>query len=188
VGFFVFSKLAYNKSDKMDKQEIYRQLNNLSFYLKKNLLPKKEDIVKKVRGAPPRGDEPEGYFIKLFLAPLLREFFKGNLGGLIIEGINSKGQTQFKKDFFGSKPAPDFRFKQFNMVGEVNYDKLQLRPFVTALGQLITYIKSSKNETEQSKYGCLIFFNTEESKEPTEREKEFINLMWERENIFIMII
>jgi len=173
---------------KMDKQKIYHQLNNLGLYLKENLLPKKEDIVRKVRRATPKGGEPEGYFIKLFLAPLLREFLIENLEGLIIEGINSEGQTQFKKDFFGSKPAPDFRFKQFNMVGEVKYNKLRLRPFVTALGQLITYIESSKNETEQSKYGYLIFFNTKESKEPTEREKEFINLMWERENIFITII
>ena len=76
----------------------------------------------------------------------------------------------------------------FNLVGEVKYGKLRLRSFATALGQLIVYLESSKNETEQSQYGCLIFFNTEESKEPTEREKEFINLMWERENIFITII
>jgi len=175
----------------MHKQKIYHQLNNLGLYLKENLLPKKEDIVKKVRGATPKNGESEGYFIKLFLAPLLREFIKENLEGLIIEGINSKGQTQFKKEFFGSKPAPDFRFTTplpFNLVGEVKYGKLRLRSFATALGQLIVYLESSKNETEQSQYGYLIFFNTEESKELTEREKEFINLMWKRENMFITII
>ena len=174
----------------MDKQKIYHQLNNLGFYLKKNLILQKENVVKKVREATPKGGEPEGNFIKLFLAPLLREFLKVNLEGLIIEGIN-KGQTQFKNYFFGSKPASDFRFKEpltFNLIGEVKYGKLQLRSIATALGQLITYIESSKNESEQSQYGCLIFFNTKQSKEPTEREKEFINLMWERENIFITII
>ena len=155
----------------MDKQKIYHQLNNLDLYLKENLLPKKEDIVKKVQGATPKSGEPEGYFIKLFLAPLLREFLKENLEGLIIEGINSKGQTQFKKDFFGSKPAPDFRFKQFNMVGEVKYDKLRLRPFAIAIGQLITYIESSKNETKQSQYGCLIFFNTKKVKNKRNEKK-----------------
>jgi len=172
----------------MHKQKIYHQLNNLGLYLKENLLPKKEDIVKKVRGATPKGGEPEGYFIKLFLAPLLREFLKENLEGLTIEGINSKGRTQFKKDFFGSKPAPDFRFKQFNMVGEIKYDKLRLRPLATALGQLITYIESSKNESEPSQYGYLVFFNTNRSKKPTKQEEDFIRLIWERENIFITII
>lgn len=119
----------------MDKQKIYHQLNNLGLYLKENLLPKKEGIAKKVLGATPRGSEPEGYFIKLFLAPLLKEFLKENLEGLIIEGIN-KWQTQFKNYFFGSKPASDFRFKEpltFNLIGEVKYGKLQLRSIATAL-------------------------------------------------------
>jgi len=172
----------------MEKQEIYHQFNNLNLYLKERLLPQKEDIVKRVRGATPKGGEPEGHFIKLFLAPLLKEFFKENIGALIIEGINSKGQTQFKNYFFGSKPAPDFRFKQLDTVGEVKYDKLRLRPFITALGQLIAYIESSKKEVERSQYGCLIFFNTEVNEESVEQEEEFIKLMWERENIFFAII
>ena len=81
----------------MHKQKIYHQLNNLGLYLKENLLPKKEDIVKKVRGATPKGSEPEGYFIKLFLAPLLREFLKENLEGLIIEGKTAKAKPNLKR-------------------------------------------------------------------------------------------
>ena len=73
-------------------------------------------------------------------------------------------------------------------VGELKYDKLRLRPFITALGQLIAYIESSKKEVERSQYGCLIFFNTEVNEESVEQEEEFIKLMWERENIFVAII
>jgi len=172
----------------MDKQKIYYHLNSLSLYFKENLLPSKEYIVKKIIKETPVGGEPEGRFIKLFLAPLLKEFFKENPEGLIIEGIKSRCRTQFKNYFFGSKPAPDFILNQLDTVGEVKYDKLRLRSFATALGQLITYIESSKKEIIQSKYGYLIFFNTEKHKEPTEQEKKFINLMWEQDNIFISII
>ncbi len=172
----------------MDKQDIYQKLNNISLCLIENSLPKKESIVKKIREETPKGCEPEGRFIKIILAPLLKKFFKENSGGLIIEGVKSRGQTQFKNYFFSSMPAPDFRFKQLDIVGEVKYDKLRLRPFAIALGQLITYIESSKNEIVQSQYGYLIFFNIEKSKEPTEQEKKFINLLWKRDNIFITII
>jgi len=172
----------------MDKQKTYYKLSNLSLYLKENLLPRKEDIVKNVLESTPINGEPEGYFIKLFLAPLQINFLKENPEGLFIEGINSKGRTQFKKDFFGSKPAPDFIFKKYNTIGEVKYCKLRLRTFAVALGQLIAYIESSKNEVEKSQYGYLIFFNTEKRNGLTEQEKKFINLMWKRNNIFITII
>ena len=172
----------------MDKQEIYQKLNNISYYLKENLSSQKDDFIKRVQKATPKGCEPEGHFIKIVLSPLLEEFFKENLEGLIIEGVRSRGSTQFKNYFFGSRPAPDFRFNQLDTVGEVKYARLRLRSFATALGQLITYIESSKNEIVPSKYGYLIFFNTEKSKELQEQEKKFINLIWKRDNIFITII
>ena len=175
----------------MNKQEIYNFLNNLSLCLKDNLLTQKVKIVRKVKGVTPKGGEPEGNFIKLFLEPLIKEFLKEDSEGLIVEGIDSKGQTQFKGDFFGSKPAPDFRFKAplpFTLVGEVKYGKLQLRSLATALGQLITYIESSESEAEQSQYGYLVFFDTKGSNKITEKEKDFIKLIWKRENIFIAII
>ena len=54
----------------MNKQEVYDFLNNTSIYLKNNLQPQKYKIVMKVKEATPEGGEPEGYFIKLSLAPL----------------------------------------------------------------------------------------------------------------------
>jgi hypothetical protein len=175
----------------MNKQEVYNFLNNLSVYLEDNLQPQKEVIVAKVKEATPPGGEPEGNFIKLFLAPLLRNFCKHKFEGLIIEGINSKGRTQFKNYFFGSRPAPDFRFKEplpLSLVGEAKYCKLQLRSLAIGLGQLITYIESSNNELEPSQYGYLIFFNTGVSKKLSRQENNFIKLLWEQENIFITII
>jgi hypothetical protein len=175
----------------MNKQDVYDFLNNTSIYLKNNLQPQKEKIVMKVKEAVPKGGEPEGYFIKNFLAHLLSEFFKQKSEGLIIEGINSKGQTQFKNYFFNSRPAPDFRFKKslpFNLVGEFKYCKLQLRSIAIGVGQLMTYIESSKIESEPSQYGYLIFFNTGVSKELSTQENNFIRLLWEQENIFITII
>jgi len=171
----------------MNKQEVYNFLNSISAYLKDNMQSQKDTIVMKVRKATLKGGEPENYFIKLSLAPLLIKFFKQKSKGLIIEGINSRGQTQFKNYFFSSRPAPDFRFKEplpFNLVGENKYCKLQLRSIATGLGQLITYIESSKNESEPSQYGYLNFFNTGVSKELSTQENNFIKLLWERENIF----
>jgi hypothetical protein len=129
----------------MEKPEVYHFLVKLGDRLSARLSPRRDEIVSAVG----KGGEPEGRFMKLFLADSLREFFEDRSDSLVIEGINSKGKTQFKISFFGSKPGPDLVFNHphlFTFVGEVKFGPMRLREFATGIGQVIAYIESSRLE------------------------------------------
>ena len=160
---------------------------------------RKSRIIEKVRRETPKGREKEGNFVKLFLAPALTRYFLDYPLRVIIEGVNSEGATQFKNIFFGSRPAPDFSFKSesnlfsispfpLDTVGEVKYANLNFRSFVTGLGQIIGYLKASEFEQSPKIYGYYIFFNTDLDGSIRETDKGFLEELWEKENIFVVII
>lgn len=116
-------------------------------------------------------------------------------------GMNSKGETQFKSKFFGSRPAPDFLFnvKQQDLfhqpfpfpldtVGEVKYCDLKFQTFISGLGQIIGYLNASKFEKSPKIYGYYIFFNTDLNKIITKNDEKFLEEIWEKENVFTVII
>jgi len=173
----------------LNKKESYKFFTDLDSFLKNKLFPQKTSIIEQVRKATPNGNELEGSFIKVFLAPLLKDYFSDKVAGLAIEGV--VGTAQFKTIFFGSRPAPDFLFKNpilFNTVGEIKYCSLSPRQFALALGQLIIYMRGSKLEQNQADYGYMIFFNTSLNQDLAEPEQQFIKEIWGKENIFVTIL
>ena len=185
-----------------EKLRAKRKFEKLAKCLNSHLGGKKRriKIIRKVNRETPKGGEKEGVFIKLFLTPVLTSYFEHWSIEVIIEGVNSNGRTQFQDKFFGTKPAVDFLFEidkqkrlfstrhplpfPLNTVGEVKYGKLTFRSFVTGLGQIIGYLNASK----KFDYGYYIFFNTDIDKTITDRDRRFLDELWEKENIFVVII
>lgn len=169
------------------KQEVEQKLSQLTEELRKNLGGRKATIIKDVRANTPKGREQEGTFRKRFLVPVLENVFADD--GLIVEGIGSQGLTQFKNNFFGGKPAVDFIVSKPGIVGEVKYQPLSPSNFGGAVGQALVYLISSKQEEAKFPYGAVIFFTTRpEITTPTSTERQFIQLLWERDNIFVIVI
>ena len=187
------------EQEKLSAQKKFKKLEN---FLHSSLggQKRKLKIIKEVDKETPRGGEKEGNFIKFFLGPVLIKYFNTYPSvKVIIEGMNSGGGTQLKSEFFGSMPAFDFSFKSeanlfavspflLDTVGEVKYGKLTFRPFATGLGQIIGYLQASKLGESPKTYGYYIFFNTDIAKSITEKDKEFLEELWERENVFVVII
>jgi hypothetical protein len=187
-----------NAQEKLRAQKKFEKLKN---FLCSNLgsRNRKFNIIKKVDKNTSKSGEKEGNFVKLFLTPTLVKYFRNYPLRIIIEGANSKGETQLKNNFFGSKPAFDFSFKSetnlfstspfpLDTVGEVKYGNLNFRAFATGLGQIIGYLKASQFEANPKRYGYYIFFNTDLDKAITENDKKFLEEIWERENVFVVII
>ena len=186
-----------SKQEKLRAQKKFKKLERHLVFCLRN---RKEKIIRKVDKVTSKGGEKENAFIKLFLTPVLRNYFKDHCIEVIVEGVNSEGRTQFRNKFFGSKPAPDFLFRMdnqpklfnnrhpipfpLNTVGEVKYDKLTFRSFAIGLGQIIGYLNADK----RFEYGYYIFFNKDLNKDITDKDKEFLNKLWEKENIFVVII
>jgi len=185
---------------KQEKLRAQKKFKKLEKYLISCFANRKVKIIRKIDKETPREGEKEGIFIKLFLAPALSAYFKDRRIKVIVEGVNSNGETQFQDEFFGSKPAPDFLFRAdsqpmlvdnrrvlpfpLNTVGEVKYGKLTFSLFTKGLGQIIGYLNADK----KFDYGYYVFFNTNINKTITDRDKEFLEELWERENIFVVII
>ena len=164
---------------------------------------RKVKIIRKIEKETPKGGEKEGIFVKSFLCRVLFNYFRNSSIEVIIEGVNSEGRTQFKNKFLNSKPAVDFLFEKrpsglfpvshtilfpLETVGEVKYGDLNFRSFATGLGQIIGYLKASQFEASPKIYGYYIFFNTDGDKTITENDKKFLEELWEKENIFVVII
>lgn len=148
---------------------------------------RKGEIIERVRQGTPKGSESEGTFVKQFLAPLSREVLGRD--GVAIEGLGSNGLTQFKKSFFNAKPAPDFVARQLGIVGEAKYGKLTPRALSTGIGQALLYSESSKQEGLHLPYSVLVYFaNHPNAVELKLAEQEFINLLWERDSVFTIVI
>ena len=171
----------------LSKTKAYQQFKYLENHLKETIGNNKKSIISRVKSKTSYNHECEGVFIKSFLSKNLLNMFLDNI---IIEGIDSKGKTQFKKSFFGSKPAPDFVINNLlTVVGEVKYDSLTARSISLAIGQVLVYLKSSKYESYKYDYGCIIFFDKScKSDAIGEKEAEFIKYLWEHENIYLIII
>lgn len=172
---------------KITKSKTHKCFKKLEIDLKKTIGINKKFIVSQIRfDTPPKG-ESEGRFIKDFLSERLQNVFKNKI---VIEGVNSKGRTQFKLPFFKAKPAPDFIIEEpFCVIGEVKYCKLSTRKVGTAIGQILLYLVSSKEESTKYDYGCVIFFDTSiKLNKLQEKEVSFIEHLWKNENIFLIII
>lgn len=148
----------------------------------------KPDVLELVAANTKPGGEREGTFIKFALRNPLESLF-GSLG-LTIEGIQSKGRTQFKKDFFGKKPALDFVVHDLELVGEVKYCKLDLQSLATALGQPAMYIGASRAESQQFSYGATIFCNCASSATYCygEVERQFKLDLWEKQDLYLIVL
>jgi len=153
---------------KQEKLKAQKKFKKLEKYLISCFANRKVKIIRKIDKETPRGGEKEGIFIKLFLAPALSAYFKDRRIKVIVEGVNSNGETQFQDEFFG----------------EVKYGKLTFSLFTKGLGQIIGYLNADK----KFDYGYYVFFNTNINKTITDRDKEFLEELWERENIFVVII
>lgn len=190
------------EEEKLRTQKKFRALEN---FLRMNLggPKRKPQIIKRVDKKTPKGGNKEGNFVKLYLTHFLVKYFQEHSIEVIVEGVNSSGATQFKNKFFGSKPAIDFLFKSeglslfpaphiipfpLDTVGEVKYGSLSFRSFATGLGQIIGYLKASQFEASPKIYGYYIFFNTDVGKTVTENDKKFLEELWDKENIFVVII
>lgn len=184
-----------------DKPRALKKFNKLRNFLIGGLggRARKNIIIATINRKHKVSGEKEGLFIKHFLAPKLLQYFKQYPIEIYIEGVNSKGETQLKNRFFGSKPAFDFSFSSpttlfstpdfpLGTVGEVKYDKLTFRAFITGLGQVIGYRQAANAEGKHKSYGYYIFFNTELDKTLTENEKNFLKELWGKENIFVLVI
>ena len=189
----------------MAKREVYNLLIGLNHWLIENLPPKKE-VINGVKNGTPPGGEREGVFIKQFLYTRLKSFtedyFKGLVPedyqkqaneALIVEGI--KPTTQHCHFFFGSKPAPDFRFESpfpFTIAGEVKYSSSP-RDLRTLVGQTIIYVISGEAEKWHYDYGYGIFYDISDSqiiKEAGQNllEQKLHQELWDKFGIFIRII
>lgn len=188
-----------------EKIKAKKKFEKLENFLRGNLgnKNKKIEIIKKIRRKILKNKKKESEFVKEFLEPILSRYFQKHSIDVIVEGKNSIGRTQFKNEFFGVKPAIDFLFKhenpsifpsQYNVpfpldtVGEVKYEKLTFRNFAIGLGQIIGYLAASKFEQNPKIYGYYIFFNTDVDKSITDKDREFLDEIWEKENVFIVIL
>jgi len=184
-----------------EKLRAQRKFERLKHFLQARLgdKNKKLEIVREVQKTKGK----EAIFRKRFLFPVLNEYFKEHSIEVVTEGVNSEGRTRLRKEFLGVKPAVDFLFKPedpslfpspykipipLDSVGEVKYGKLNFRLFSTGLGQIIGYLKASQFEEKPKIYGYYIFFNTDVDKDITDRDREFLDELWEKENIFVVII
>jgi len=169
----------------MDKKELWPALKKFEGILKDKFRDNKEKIINEVGISS--GSYPEGYFVKNYLAKYLFDFFETYVH---IEGINSEGLTQYKNDFFCSKPAPDFIVKEpYNLVGEVKYCNLSTRELATAIGQAIMYLHSSRSEEFVYEFGLIICFDKSMKHTSLDSSEEIlIKELWDKENIFIVIV
>jgi len=127
------------KQEKLKVQKKFERLQRyLWFQLGGGDKKRKIKIIKRVKRKTPEGGKKESIFVKLFLVPVLSNYFRDLRIEIIIEGVNSRGKTQFKGVFFGSRPAVDFLFKidgqtglfesrcflpfPLNTIGEVKYE------------------------------------------------------------------
>lgn len=145
----------------------------------------------------------ESIFKNIYLSFALSQFcsrFKYNIKP-IIEGDRKQTKTKSEQMIFGTNPSADFLFISqeptlfkssvpfpIDTVGELKYDKLNFRAFVTGLGQLIGYLNINKFHGNIYRYGFYIFFNIDLGREVTSAEDNFLQDLWERENIFVCII
>lgn len=189
----------------MNKQGVYNLLIQLNHWLIENLPPKKE-VIKRVKNGTSPGGEKESIFVKQFLYTGFKSFTKDYFKSLesedwqkqadealIVEGI--KPTTQHRHFFFGSKPAPDFRFKSpfpFTIVGEVKYSS---RPgdLQVLVGQVIIYVISGEAEKWHYDYGYGIFYDishTQIIKETSQNplEQKLLHELWDKFDTFIRII
>lgn len=186
------------KTSLRSKYKVIRQIQ-------KNRLDKRYAmLIKKIPKDISNNTKKEIIFKKLFFAPAVKRYFINYPIDVIIEGINSKGKTQIKKAFLGSKPTADFIFEStdysgtlfsnhkaplpLETAGEIKFGDLNFRSFMIGLAQLIGYLRASLLEDKPKIYGYYIFFNTDDSKEITNTDKDFLDELWEKENIFVVIL
>lgn len=189
----------------MTKRKAYNLLVRLNHWLIENS-PPKEEVIKGVKNGTPPGGEREGVFVREFLYTRLRSFTEDYFKGpepkdyqkqadkaLIVEGI--KPTTQHRHFFFGSKPAPDFRFRPpfpFTIAGEVKYSS-KSGDLQTLVGQTIMYVISGEAEKWHYDYGYGIFYDisdTQVIKEASQNplERQLRQELWDKFGIFIRII
>ncbi len=171
----------------MTKTDVDKKLRLLREVILDRLGQNKREIIENVRNSTPKGGEQEGVFSKTYLAPLFRDLFKED--NCVVEGIDSRGLTQFKSAFFNAKPAPDFIVIKLGIVGEIKYEKLMPRLLATAIGQALLYMESSKQEKPSFPYGMVIYFAVQpDITQLRPSEEAFINSLWEKHNMFIIIV
>lgn len=198
-------------TEKILKNAAYKKFEDLRRYLQKEVLLHggKGKIIKDVKSITNEKDDEkrnkdEKNFVKLFLFPVLDQYFRPNDINVIAEGIN--GVIRFRNKFFGSNPSADFLFKKENQpklfdlpadkipfpietVGEVKFEKLRFRLFASGLGQIIGYLRASKLELEPKNYGYYIFLNADLNKKSfSGNELKFFHELWVKENIFVVIL
>lgn len=197
------SNITTNSQSKARARKKFTALENV---LRNNLAGNKAKIIRKVREKTVKKEKRESIFKKYFLTPVLDTYFKDYPIRIIVEGVDSKGGTRLKNMFFGSQPLADFFFKSkrieatlfspttsdppfpLNTVGEVKYDKLNFHSFVTGIGQIIGYRAASRLQDKEKQYGYYIFFNINLEKSIDENAKQFLEELWEKEDIFVVII
>ncbi|MHA1279829.1 MAG: hypothetical protein ACTSQ8_21710 [Candidatus Helarchaeota archaeon] len=166
------------------KEDVRQKLEGLENVLKEGIGTRKAEIIEKVKQS--QGGESEGVFTKTVLAPILHELFGDSV---TIEGVEGSG-TQFKTSFFGSSPAPDFVIeKPTNIMGEVKYADYGTLLVSHAIGQVLLYIAASKDETRVADFGCVIFFDKSLKYETLRpNEEKLIRELWDRSNIYLIIV
>lgn len=170
----------------MSKDSVGNHLGTLKTALTSSLGPDKESILRRVKAAVAQGGEAEGKFVKLFLSEVLHRVFGD---GVVIEGMDSMGRTQFKRTFFGAKPAPDFVIERLSIVGEVKFAPLTSGRLATAIGQVLVYVAASKMESVQYEYGCLLYFDTAaNSVRLTQEETDFARRLWQNDGIYLIFV
>lgn len=173
-----------------EEMDTKTHLYNLLVLLESELRTKQKvaDIFEVVSSHTQPGGESEGNFIKYVLRQPLETIFHGQ--SLTIEGIESKGITQFKKFFFSIKPALDFIVRDLELVGEVKYTKLDLQKLALAIGQATMYVGASSAESYRLSYGIVIFcdIGSTEMITLTEVEESFKKDLWEKNGIFLILI
>ena len=168
----------------MSKEEVRKNLGEFELFLTEKIGTQKRRIIDELGEASVR--EPEGVFTKTILSPVLNEFFANNV---VIEGPTSK--LQFKKNFFGSKPAPDFVIEKPTVImGEVKYADFAIQNIGQAIGQVLLYKTASKcGESRVADYGCIVFFD--KSMKFTHLQLAELNLkneLWAKFGIFVIIL
>lgn len=172
------------KKQKTSAYGCFKELENI---IKTELGSKKEEIMQQVKLNTPAGGEPEGTFTKMFLSTAIKTVFPDD----IIEGMDSMSKLHFTELFFGSGADIDFLVnKPAKICGEVKYTRLSKQSLGVDTGKLIMLMSTGKTYRIQFQYGCQIFFDTGSAKANilNNEEEIFIRRLWERENIYLIII
>ncbi len=190
-----------SKNEEENKRRAFEELKKIECFLQEKLGgERKKEIVEGVkRKALEKADkigvmENEGLFTKQFFAPVLRDYFQEKPVDVIVEGMESSGETIIKNDSFGVIGcdflllSKDNNFSLRSTIGEIKYGRLKFQSFTGGLGQVIGYIHVYKNTERPKQYGLFCFFNTDETRNISKEDKEFLGEIWERENVFTVII